>query len=111
MNTQKYTQKTLEALRSAQTMAQERQNQYLTPEHLLLALLEQDGGLVGSLFQRMGVDCGGLETELKGMIDQLPPGLRAAAAKSMPRRRPARSSPWQSARRKSSMTSMSPWSI
>ena len=63
MNTQKYTQKTLEALRSAQTMA---------PEHLLLALLEQDGGLVGSLFQRMGVDCGGLETELKGMIDQLP---------------------------------------
>ena len=72
MNTQKYTQKTLEALRSAQTMAQERQNQYLTPEHLLLALLEQDGGLVGSLFQRMGVDCGSLETELKGMIDQLP---------------------------------------
>ena len=72
MNTQKYTQKTLEALRSAQTMAQERQNQYLTPEHLLLALLEQDGGLVGSLFQRMGVDCGGLETELKGMIDQMP---------------------------------------
>ena len=72
MNTQKYTQKTLEALRSAQTMAQERQNQYLTPEHLLLALLEQDSGLVGSLFQRMGVDCGGLETELKGMIDQLP---------------------------------------
>ena len=72
MNTQKYTQKTLEALRSAQTMAQERQNQYLTPEHLLLALLEQDGGLVGSLFQRMGVDCGGLETKLKGMIDQLP---------------------------------------
>ena len=72
MNTQKYTQKTLEALRSAQTMAQERQNQYLTPEHLLLALLEQDGGLVGSLFQRMGVDCGGLETELKGIIDQLP---------------------------------------
>ena len=70
MNTQKYTQKTLEALRSAQTMAQERQNQYLTPEHLLLALLEQDGGLVGSLFQRMGVDCGGLETELKGLINQ-----------------------------------------
>ena len=109
MNTQKYTQKTLEALRSAQTMAQERQNQYLTPEHLLLALLEQDGGLVGSLFQRMGVDCGGLETELKGMISC--PGSPAAAAKSMPRRRPARSSLWQSARRKSSMMSMSPWSI
>ena len=47
MNTQKYTQKTLEALRSAQTMAQERQNQYLTPEHLLLALLEHRAEQLG----------------------------------------------------------------
>lgn len=111
MNTQKYTQKTLEALRSAQTMAQERQNQYLTPEHLLLALLEQDGGLVGSLFQRMGVDCGGLETELKGMIDQLPRVSGRQRRSLCLAGDPARSSPWQSARRKSSMTSMSPWSI
>ncbi|MDD3346244.1 ATP-dependent chaperone ClpB [Oscillibacter sp.] len=72
MNMDKYTQKTLEALRSAQTLAQSRQNQYLTPEHLLRALLGQDGGLIGSLFARMGADCGGLRTEVDTLIDQLP---------------------------------------
>ena len=60
MSTEKYTQKTLEAIRDAQALAQEKNNQYLTPTHLLYALLNQDGGLIGSIFSRMGVDCGGL---------------------------------------------------
>ena len=64
--------KTLEALRSAQTMAQESQNQYLTPEHLLLALLEQDGGLVGLAVPADGRGLRRLGDGLKGMIDQLP---------------------------------------
>ena len=72
MSTEKYTQKTLEALRAAQSLAQENQNQYLTPEHLLYALLSQDGGLIGSIFSRLGVDCGGLLTELGAKIDELP---------------------------------------
>ena len=72
MNAEKYTQKTLEALRAAQSLAQENQNQYLTPEHLLYALLSQDGGLISSIFSRMGVDCGGLLTELGAKIDELP---------------------------------------
>ena len=72
MSTEKYTQKTLEAIRDAQALAQEKNNQYLTPEHLLYALLAQDGGLIGSIFSRMGVDCGGLLTELGTKIDELP---------------------------------------
>ncbi len=72
MNAEKYTQKTLEAIRSAQSLAQERQNQYLTPEHLFYALLEQKDGLIGSLFTRMGVDSSGLMQEVRGLIDQLP---------------------------------------
>ena len=72
MSTEKYTQKTLEAIRDAQALAQEKSNQYLTPEHLLYALLKQDGGLIGSIFSRMGVDCGGLLTELGTKIDELP---------------------------------------
>ena len=48
MSTENYTQKTLEAIRDAQALAQEKNNQYLTPEHLLYALLKQDGGLIGS---------------------------------------------------------------
>ena len=60
MNTEKYTQKTIDAIKTAQNMAQENQNQYLTPEHLLYALLDQDGGLIPSLFEKMGVNCDGL---------------------------------------------------
>ena len=72
MSTEKYTQKTLEAIRDAQALAQEKNNQYLTPEHLLYALLAQDGGLIGSIFSRMGVDCGVLLAELGAKIDGLP---------------------------------------
>ena len=50
MNAEKYTQKALEAVKTAQNMAQENGNQYVTTEHLLYALLDQDGGLIGSLF-------------------------------------------------------------
>ena len=72
MSTEKYTQKALEAIRDAQALAQEKNNQYLMPEHLLYALLQQDGGLIGSIFSRMGVDCGGLLRELGAKIDGFP---------------------------------------
>ena len=72
MNAEKYTQKALEAVKAAQNMAQENGNQYVTTEHLLYALLDQDGGLIGSLFGKMGVDCDGLLSELDTLIRNLP---------------------------------------
>ena len=72
MNAEKYTQKALEAVKTAQNMAQENGNQYVTTEHLLYALLDQDGGLIGSLFGKMGVDCDGLLSELDTLIRKLP---------------------------------------
>ena len=72
MNAEKYTQKTLDAVKTAQNMAQENGNQYLTPEHLLYALVDQDGGLIASLFGKMGVDCDGLLSELDTLIRRLP---------------------------------------
>ena len=72
MNAEKYTQKALEAVKTAQNMAQENGNQYVTSEHLLYALLDQDGGLIGSLFGKMGVDCDGLLSELDTLIRNLP---------------------------------------
>ena len=72
MNAEKYTQKTLDAVKTAQSMAQENGNQYLTPEHLLYALIDQDGGLIASLFGKMGVDCDGLLSELDTLIRRLP---------------------------------------
>ena len=72
MNAEKYTQKTIETLNTAQAMAQENGNQYLTAEHLLYALVDQDGGLIGSLLKKMGVDCDALLSELDTEISRLP---------------------------------------
>ena len=72
MNTEKFTRKTLEAIQTAQAMAQENNNQYLTTEHLLYALLDQDGGLIPSLFQRMGTNVDALLSQLDTRIGQLP---------------------------------------
>ena len=72
MNADKFTQKTIETIQTAQSMAQENGNQYLTPEHLLYALVDADGGLIGTLLGRMGVDCNAVLSELDTAIDQLP---------------------------------------
>ena len=72
MNAQNFTQKTLEAVQTAQSMAQENQNNYIMPEHLLYALVDQDGGLIPSLLGKMGVDCNTLLSELDTAITALP---------------------------------------
>ena len=72
MNAEKYTKKTIETINTAQAMAQENGNQYLTAEHLLYALVDQDGGLIGSLLKRMGVDCDAVLAELDTEIRKLP---------------------------------------
>ena len=72
MNANNYTQKSLEAVQTAQAMAQENRNNYIAPEHLLYALVDQDGGLIPSLFGKMGVDCNAVLAELDTAISQLP---------------------------------------
>ncbi len=72
MNAQNFTQKTLEMIQTAKSMAMENNNQYITPEHLLYALVDQDGGLIPSLFERMGVDCNAVLSELDTAIDAMP---------------------------------------
>ena len=72
MNAQNFTQKSLEAIQTAQAMAQENRNNYIMPEHLLYALVDQDGGLIPSLFGKMGVDCNAVLAELDTAIAALP---------------------------------------
>ena len=72
MNAQNYTQKSLEAVQTAQAMAQENRNSTIAPEHLLYALVDQDGGLIPSLLGRMGVDANALLSELDTAIAALP---------------------------------------
>lgn len=53
MNAQKYTQKSLEAIQAAQSLALQHQNQQIEQVHLLGALLQQEGGLIPQLLQKM----------------------------------------------------------
>ena len=72
MNAEKFTQKSLEAVRDAERCAREHKNAYLTPEHLLLSLLRQNGGLIPSLLSGMGVDCQTLISETEAAVNALP---------------------------------------
>lgn len=72
MNAEKFTQKSLEALKTAQEMALENNNMQILPEHLLYALLDQDGGLIGSLFKKCGWDTDAVLAELDTAISQIP---------------------------------------
>ena len=72
MNAQNFTQKSIEALQAAQSLAQAKRSSNIAPEHLLYALAAQDGGLIPSLLSRMGVDCGAVLTELEDVINTLP---------------------------------------
>ena len=72
MNAQNFTQKSILALQTAQSMAQENRNPSVMPEHLLYALIDQDGGLIPSLLSKMGVNYNTLLAELDTAISNLP---------------------------------------
>ena len=56
MNINKYTEKAQEAVLAAQQLAEQMSHAQIEPEHLLLALVEQQDGIVPELFRRMGVE-------------------------------------------------------
>ena len=78
MNAEKFTQKTVQTINDAQNLAHEKQNQTLTCEHLLYALLTQDGGLCETLIYRIGQKngntdiVGAMTGELSAAIEKLP---------------------------------------
>ena len=72
MNAEKYTEKTLEAIRSAQTVSKEYGSQQIETEHLLLALLTQDGGLIPELMKKMNQNVPSLISQAEEMCGRLP---------------------------------------
>jgi ATP-dependent Clp protease ATP-binding subunit ClpB len=64
MSLEKLTLKAQEALAAAQQLAEERGHQQLDGEHLLTALLQQTEGLIGPLFQKLGVATPSVVSEL-----------------------------------------------
>ncbi len=72
MNMKKYTQKSLEALGNAQRLASDNGNPQVECEHLLLALLRQEGGIAPSLLKGAGASCADMEAALDERIAKLP---------------------------------------
>ena len=72
MDFNRFTEKLQEAFRSAQSLAAARGNQQIDVEHLLVALLEQDGGLAQSILARANVPLENLHRRLIQELDKLP---------------------------------------
>ena len=72
MNAEKYTQKSLEALRDAQEIVIRNQNMQIDQQHLLLALLRQEGGLIGQLARKMKVDVNRMAQACEREIARIP---------------------------------------
>ena len=71
MNLQKFTQKSLEAIQDAQSLAVENQNSQIEQEHLFLALLRQDESLIKELIKKIGQE-EMLENDLENAVKRLP---------------------------------------
>ena len=71
MNLQKFTQKSLEAIQDAQSLAIENQNSQIEQEHLFLALLRQDESLIKELIKKIGQE-EMLEKDLENAVKRLP---------------------------------------
>ena len=72
MNAQKYTQKSLEAVQNAQSIATEYGNQQIEQPHLLLALLLDEGGLIPQLLGNMGLTVPSFTAAVKAEVEKLP---------------------------------------
>jgi ATP-dependent Clp protease ATP-binding subunit ClpB len=71
MNLNKLTQRSLEALQSAQSLAIQHNHQQVDQEHLLLALLQQENSLLMQLLRRMGRD-EGVISSLEQALQKIP---------------------------------------
>ena len=72
MRTDKLTTKFQQALSDAQSLAVGADQQFIEPQHVLLALANQDDGAAASLLARAGAQVPRLKTELKNAIERLP---------------------------------------
>ncbi|HFC97075.1 MAG TPA: ATP-dependent chaperone ClpB [Thermosulfurimonas dismutans] len=72
MRLDRFTFKAQDALQEAQRIAESRGHQQLEPEHLLKALVEQEGGLVPMILDRLGVNNRLVSSDLDEYLDKLP---------------------------------------
>ena len=72
MDLQKFTQKSIEALKDAQALSAENGNQQIRQEHILSALVGKPDGLIAEMLKKMNVSSQALEKRLEDEINKLP---------------------------------------
>ena len=72
MDTNRFTQKSLEALQAAQQLAQSYGNAQVEQVHLLDALLSQENGLIGQLMGKLGFNVQQVRTACESAVNRLP---------------------------------------
>jgi len=72
MDFNRFTEKLQEAVRAAQSIAASHGNQQVDTEHLMLALLEQQGGLAPSILNKADVKVDTLRSRFQQEVDRLP---------------------------------------
>ena len=72
MDTNRFTQKSLEALQGAQQLAQSYGNAQVEQVHLLDSLLSQENGLIGQLMGKLGLNLQQVQTACEGAVNRLP---------------------------------------
>ena len=84
MNINKYTEKAQEAILAAQQLADREGHPEITPEHVLLTLVEQPGGIVPEILRKMNIDPATVASAVRAELGRNPsahggsqPGLSA----------------------------------
>jgi ATP-dependent Clp protease ATP-binding subunit ClpB len=72
MDFNRFTEKLQEAVRAAQSIAVRHGHQQVDVEHLLAALLEQEGGLTASILTRAGVNVDALKRRIESELERMP---------------------------------------
>ena len=72
MNYDKFTLKAQDAIQAANSIAQQEDHSEIGTEHLLLALLEQEDGVVPPLIERIGVNLDRLKDQVEELLDTYP---------------------------------------
>ena len=79
MNLNKYTEKAQEAILAAQQSGERAGHPEVMPEHLLVALVDQQDGIVPALLGKMNVDPARVRTETQALLAKLPQAHGGAA--------------------------------
>ena len=72
MQPDRFTIKSQEAIAAAGSLAERARNPQVTPEHLLVVLLDQEGGVVPAVLAKLGVDAAAVRAQAQSAIAGLP---------------------------------------